>query len=373
MKVRAPLLALVAGVIIAMALLATAVAPARPAAAEPDDAGRLAEQVRVHRDGDLLWTMRVTFDSNFTGDTAAVAGAIAAGRGFGGDGTELASSFVTLRAWRPEALPVVVRYNPSSDPLQTDPATGGLTPVSADGSILRGISAWNTVAGQSFRFQYGGTTAASTSACDERIDGVNMARFTSTLPPGVLGLTCTLSRSLRGDIWPVEFDMEISNKPSWSVASPTPSSAYDLDTTVLHELGHALGLDHTDDAGAVMFDTAMRGESKRVLTPDDIAGMRALYGVAAPPTASPPPPPAGSPSVTANGSYNAGANSVVVLGPASAASIATMIAAQSGRTVLALWALVEGQWLYYLPAAPGVNGGFRQVPGAVGSIFAILS
>ncbi len=370
MKVRAPLFALIA--IVAGALLATAVAPTRPAAAEPGDAPRLAEQVRVHRDGDLVWSMRVTFDSNFAGDTAAVADAIAAERGFAGDSAELASSFVTLRAWRPEAVPVVVRYNPSSDPQQTDSATGGLTPVSAGGSILRGISAWNTVAGQSFRFQYGGTTAAGASACDERFDGVNMVRFSSTLPPGVLGLTCTLSRGLSGDIWPVEFDMEISSKPSWSVASPTPSSAYDLDTTVLHELGHALGLDHSSDGSAVMFDTASRGESKRVLTPDDIAGMRALYGVAASPTASPPPP-AGSPSVTANGAYGPGANSVVVLGPVSAANVASMIAAQSGRTVLALWSLVEGRWLYYLPAAPGVNGGFRQVPGAVGSIFAILS
>jgi len=47
-----------------------------------------------------------------------------------------------------------------------------------------------------------------------------------------------------------------------------------LYSLVLHETGHALGLDHSALYGAVMFTTA----GQNGLTPDDIAGIQAIYG-----------------------------------------------------------------------------------------------
>lgn len=54
------------------------------------------------------------------------------------------------------------------------------------------------------------------------------------------------------------------------------SGAFDAETVALHEIGHLLGLDHSTVSGAVMFPTY--AGQRRILTQDDIAGIRALYG-----------------------------------------------------------------------------------------------
>lgn len=55
---------------------------------------------------------------------------------------------------------------------------------------------------------------------------------------------------------------------------------YDLQSTVTHELGHAVGLAHSDVEAATMHLGATTGESaKRSLDLDDVLGLRALYGV----------------------------------------------------------------------------------------------
>jgi hypothetical protein len=48
----------------------------------------------------------------------------------------------------------------------------------------------------------------------------------------------------------------------------------------VHELGHALGLDHSADPAAIMYPTfqRMQGLGTGYLTADDIAGIRAIYG-----------------------------------------------------------------------------------------------
>ena len=55
---------------------------------------------------------------------------------------------------------------------------------------------------------------------------------------------------------------------------------YDLQNTLTHELGHALGLMHNaGDPTSVMFPSAAPGETnKRTLGTDDIAGLSSLYG-----------------------------------------------------------------------------------------------
>jgi MYXO-CTERM domain-containing protein len=62
-------------------------------------------------------------------------------------------------------------------------------------------------------------------------------------------------------------------------ADHTPSGIYDdLQNTLSHEMGHVIGLAHTDVTAAVMFPDAPKGEvAKRVLKEDDIDGARAIY------------------------------------------------------------------------------------------------
>ncbi|KAL2922725.1 Metalloendoproteinase 3-MMP [Bienertia sinuspersici] len=52
----------------------------------------------------------------------------------------------------------------------------------------------------------------------------------------------------------------------------------DLDSVVHHEIGHLLGLNHSDNPNAVMYSGIGAGQRKRDLQNDDIQGIEALYG-----------------------------------------------------------------------------------------------
>ena len=54
------------------------------------------------------------------------------------------------------------------------------------------------------------------------------------------------------------------------------SQGTNLLAVALHELGHALGLDHSEDTNSIMY--AFYDCSKTTLTADDIAGIQAIYG-----------------------------------------------------------------------------------------------
>ncbi|MHB1843944.1 MAG: matrixin family metalloprotease [Deltaproteobacteria bacterium] len=73
----------------------------------------------------------------------------------------------------------------------------------------------------------------------------------------------------------------------WAILSdgaPHPG-ADDLQNTLSHEVGHLVGLGHTTDVAAVMYPSTHPGDlSKRTLSPDDVAGLTALYADA--PTAA---------------------------------------------------------------------------------------
>ncbi|KAJ8775055.1 hypothetical protein K2173_020059 [Erythroxylum novogranatense] len=54
--------------------------------------------------------------------------------------------------------------------------------------------------------------------------------------------------------------------------------AFDLESVALHEIGHLLGLGHSQVQGAVMWPNIPSGTTLRQLQNDDIQGIRALYG-----------------------------------------------------------------------------------------------
>lgn len=66
----------------------------------------------------------------------------------------------------------------------------------------------------------------------------------------------------------------------------------DLMTVAAHEIGHTLGLAHSDDSNALMF--AAYSGPHRFLTEDDIAGVQSIYGPGSAPEPAPQAPPQGA-------------------------------------------------------------------------------
>ncbi|OWM85825.1 hypothetical protein CDL15_Pgr012075 [Punica granatum] len=63
---------------------------------------------------------------------------------------------------------------------------------------------------------------------------------------------------------------------NWSISTPTTDQT-DLESVTLHEIGHTLGLAHSQDPDAVMYAYINTGVIKRQLQQDDINGIQALY------------------------------------------------------------------------------------------------
>ncbi|KAE8665466.1 hypothetical protein F3Y22_tig00112614pilonHSYRG00100 [Hibiscus syriacus] len=63
----------------------------------------------------------------------------------------------------------------------------------------------------------------------------------------------------------------------WSTSSNPVPYKLDLQSESMHEIGHTLGLEHTNDPASVMYPTLSSSTIKRELTQLDINNIRALY------------------------------------------------------------------------------------------------
>lgn len=70
-------------------------------------------------------------------------------------------------------------------------------------------------------------------------------------------------------------DVTIDTSETWSVASTTPAGQIDLQTVLLHEIGHSLGLDHSSITGATLLPTYAGLD--RALANDDKVAVSTLY------------------------------------------------------------------------------------------------
>ena len=134
-------------------------------------------------------------------------------------------------------------------------------------------AAWDNVATSELRLRFGGLFSAGASQFTPAVEIIF-----DDVPPGLLALGGPLSRAEMidgpgGAFVPITRSVLILRRD----LSGRPSSSEGFFLTVVHELGHTLGLQHTLTSG-VMSTEATRATSRaRPLTTDDVAGISLLY------------------------------------------------------------------------------------------------
>ena len=165
-------------------------------------------------------------------------------------------------------------------------------------ALVGSFNAWNTVMqanGINVRFADGGNTNFNTAGCDQ----VNLVSFTATLnlPPGVLAIAQSFTAPSAGPIGGcgptniqafagqvLDSDMIFNDKLIFvtnGLVRSDNKETFDLEPVALHEAGHMLGLHHSAIPSAIMNPSEGLG-APRTLTPDEIAGINAVYGTNGP-------------------------------------------------------------------------------------------
>ena len=91
------------------------------------------------------------------------------------------------------------------------------------------------------------------------------------------------------DVNPEPFagDIQFDTSETWEIGNSRGDRAFDLMYVAVHEIGHALGLDHSEVEGSIMHGLVEPGYEFRELTVTDIEAIHQLYGRAADDSDSP--------------------------------------------------------------------------------------
>jgi hypothetical protein len=157
-----------------------------------------------------------------------------------------------------------------------DQGARDLGKAASTAAVHRSLSAWSAATDARITVRSMGTTSKSIGFIPggENQNTIAFGRDAWAFEPEALAMTITAFRRDSGEL--VDADILVNERHfTWGDADP---SRNDLQNALTHEVGHFLGLAHSDDPEATMYASAVRGETvKRSLSDDDVAGARALY------------------------------------------------------------------------------------------------
>lgn len=104
----------------------------------------------------------------------------------------------------------------------------------------------------------------------------------------IIAVTTTTFNKKTGELYDADIELNgayfvftTGDGPACANPPPRPATtcvATDVKNTLVHEIGHVIGLDHTTDPKTTMYPSAALGDvDKRTLQADDIAGLCTIY------------------------------------------------------------------------------------------------
>ena len=179
-----------------------------------------------------------------------------------------------LLAVNTQAFSTFAKWPTAQVVFYANPTNQDVSATAAESALKVGLNAWTTGAHSNFHYVYGGRVSDTNTGYDNR----NIVVFRNASSGSALATTYSWwsgSNLVDADIvvWDQAFHF-------FTGTSGCSNGAY-LEDVLTHELGHALGLNHSTSTSATMYATyPLCSTAMRTLAADDVAAAQSLYGSA---------------------------------------------------------------------------------------------
>ena len=195
--------------------------------------------------------------------------------------TNLIDGSVTAVKWATGAFPITWQMNPT--------VGSNVTGSREQAVVFRdSFQQWVDVSTALVSFTEGSATNVSVKPGFDQINVITTNVTSADFSSSALGLTGTFSFTTTGldqfgrtIDFPgqiIEADIMFNPQTSYSTSLITPEGAFDLASVATHEVGHLLGLDHSNILSSTIFPTVVAGVSfPRDTEIDDRVGISTIY------------------------------------------------------------------------------------------------
>ena len=143
-------------------------------------------------------------------------------------------------------------------------------------ALVSALNVWQNVPGQRVQFQYDGVVSLQSASGTDEINSVQWIESGWDYSSHAIAVT-SYSYYLQDPPVLIDADIFMNGQNYKWTAGTADSTTIDAQQTLIHELGHLLGISHTGVTSAQMFPY-LSGTTNHKLMRDDKAALRFLYG-----------------------------------------------------------------------------------------------